>query len=204
MRRRNPFSFEQEREIFREILAGVPQSALASKYGVNQPLISRILKKHCSLPFKINCPTDTAYMFEAHSVNFQASYQPVLPNGIVTSMDSLPVTFVPEGASISARPFKSPSGTAALVPAHAVYGHPPEMNRNECSQTRTFLPFFWRKRKGLPVQHQANGPSMPLGRQFLHFQMNKKGKFTESIFKGTMLMFFPYCMMYFQHRWQER
>jgi hypothetical protein len=78
------------------------KSTLASNYWVNQPLTSRIVKRHLSLPLKINCHSDTASLFEAQSVNVQALYQP------------------------------------NVLPAHVVYGHPPDMYRNEMKSNQHF------------------------------------------------------------------
>ena len=131
MRRRNLFSIEDELEICRKHRSGEKQNALALEHGVSSSVMFRIIKTHSAVDSKFNCPSDAASSFPADSTNGQAFYPPcIYPNGMHPSMRYPPVFLAQEGAATSARPFSRPSGAATSVPAHVVYGPPPDVSRN--------------------------------------------------------------------------
>ena len=65
MRRQKLISLEQEREICRKYHSGEKQNALASEYGVNQSVISRLIKNLSAVDPQFNRPSDTASSFQA-------------------------------------------------------------------------------------------------------------------------------------------
>jgi len=132
MRGRSRISIEQQREIYGKYISGKQQNVLASEYDVHPSVIFRIIKKHRSVDFEFNCPSDTASSFSANSVNDQTSISPhVYPNEMRPSMYCPLVPPAQEGAAIPARPFHSPSGTTSSLPAHVYLIHPPHWHRHE-------------------------------------------------------------------------
>jgi len=141
MRGRSRISIEQQREIYGKYISGKQQNVLASEYDVHPSVIFRIIKKHRSVDFEFNCPSDTASSFSANSVNDQTSISPhVYPNEMRPSMYCPLVPPAQEGAAIPARPFHSPSGTTSSLPAHVYLIHPPHWHRHEIQSNTHHAP----------------------------------------------------------------
>ena len=156
MRRRKLFTFEQEQEIYREYLSGEYQCALATKFGVSQSVISRLIKKHSLVDSEFSHPFDAASSFPAYSGNDQASFTPhvfQVSNDMHPGMHFLPVPLAQEGEATSAGTFKRPSGTATSVPAHVVHGHPPNVYPNGIPSNTHFVHLAQEGRVAVPARH---------------------------------------------------